>query len=588
MATRIESGQMQLRGAGGVPMVQVQGQPVDFVASRVQAQESNVLAQTLDRLTSTLFQKAGEQRQQEGLQYVADNPPTPKQLQAAMNGDTSELGRTGENLTGSTLNIFDKAVAKARSFQLSSAFESEGLNQLLKVHEQVKLGTMTAEDARAQIKAVSDGLLPKNFSEIDAEAALKFRATIATHGNTLLRDAYRIESERMLEKRQIQLGFDLDNKIKLLDPIVTQGSFFDGIQQQPVEKLALVMREAIKNDAILGGLSLEKMESNLVKFDNAFRQAKINAVTRELMKPQYLNDPMGALSAIRSGKLGNLSLILQDMTANDYDAVARATANFMVAANNQKTLSDVQRDDAKRAGEAAAIDLLEQIFPLPDNSPKKRQLIEQLNNLPAGSVPIGTIKDLLEPKSAKEAESNQGILFNLIDGIYANRITDSSQIKALVGRGITGKDAVSVLKLLNSDNKSDSSQLERGISQLAGIPVIPNSVVVIDPKGEEFKRRTELQAQALEIQAAAAREGKTLTPRQVLRQLEDNTAKLRSTEAVNDAKKSLAIYEKQEWINGPITRNTLPALERKAGTDRRKLQDLNRIKQLLKDAEGGQ
>jgi hypothetical protein len=43
-----------------------------------------------------------------------------------------------------------------------------------------------------------------------------------------------------------------------------------------------------------------------------------------------------------------------------------------------------------------------------------------------------------------------------------------------------------------------------------------------------------------------------------------------------------------EWVNGPINRNTLPALERKAGTDKKKLQEVNRIKQLLRQANGEQ
>ena len=203
-------------------------------------------------------------------------------------------------------------------------------------------------------------------------------------------------------------------------------------------------------------------------------------------------------------------------------------------------------------------------------------------------MPIGILKDVLEPKPAKEAESNQGILFNLIDGIYNNTITDSSQIKALVGKGITGKDAVSALKLLQSDNKSDSSQLERGISQLAGIPVISGSVVVLDPKGDDFKRRKELQAEAFQIQSEAALNNKTLTSRQILTQLEDNIAKRRSTESARSARKSLEVYEKLPWVNGPITRDTLPALDRKAGTDKKKLQEINRMKQLLRQADGEQ
>jgi hypothetical protein len=259
----------------------------------------------------------------------------------------------------------------------------------------------------------------------------------------------------------------------------------------------------------------------------------------------------------------------------------------MVAVNYKKSIADAKIADDKRAGEAEAINLLEQIFPLPENSPKRKALITELIALPPGSVAPGMLKDVLEPKPAKEAESNQGILFNLIDGIYNGTITDSSQIKALVGKGITGKDGVAVLKLLQSEDKRDSSTLDRAISQLAGIPVIPGSVVMIDPKGEEFKRRNELKAEALQIESAAAAKGQVLTPRDIITQLEDGVAKKRNTESAKAAKKSLEIYEKKSWVNGPITRDTLPALERKAGTDRNKVNELNQIKKLLNQAEGG-
>jgi hypothetical protein len=282
-----------------------------------------------------------------------------------------------------------------------------------------------------------------------------------------------------------------------------------------------------------------------------------------------------------------MSPVLKDLIVNDFDAVAKVTANFMVAVNNRKSIADGKAAEAKRAGEAEAINLLEQIFPLPDNSPKKKQLITQLNALPPGSVPIGTLKDLLEPKPPKEAESNQALNFNLLSGIYDNTITQPSQIWSLVGKGLTGKDAVAALKLLQSEDKRDSSTLDRAISQLAGIPVIPGSVVMIDPKGEEFKRRNELKAEALQIESAAAANGKFLTPREIITQLEDGVAKKRNTESAKAAKKSLEVYEKLDWVNGAITRDTLPALERKAGTDKKKLQELNRIKQLLKQAEGG-
>ena len=154
---------------------------------------------------------------------------------------------------------------------------------------------------------------------------------------------------------------------------------------------------------------------------------------------------------------------------------------------------------------------------------------------------------------------------------------------------------MAALKIMQSEDRRDSSTLDRGISQLSGIPVIPGSVVVIDPKGEEFKRRTQLQAEALQIQSAAIAEGKTLTPRQILTQLEDNIAKRRNTEDAKLATKQLEEFAKRtdgtykpgrDWITGPVTRDNLPALRQKAGNDQNKLRQIAELEKLLKRSEG--
>ena len=78
-----------------------------------------------------------------------------------------------------------------------------------------------------------------------------------------------------------------------------------------------------------------------------------------------------------------------------------------------------------------------------------------------------------------------------------------------------------------------------------------------------------------------------LTNNDVIRQLETNIEQSRNTEAAKAARTKLQNYEKSEWINGRITRDSLPALERKAGTDKRRVNELNDIKRLLDKADGG-
>jgi len=582
MATqRIESGQMQIRSVGSVPMVQAQQQSVDYIGPRVAAQGAGQLAQVLDRMSASAFQTAGTLRQQEGLQFAAQNPLTIEQLTAAKGGADIGVGSTG------SMNFFDQAVAKARSLELSGHFEMEGRNELVKLLSGVEDGSVTSEQVSAKIKTMSDGF-SKSLSSIDPEASIKFRATMATHGNTVLNAAYKAELERAKNQRIAKFDAGFDDSLRLLEATVSQGSFTDSTGQvRSIDELADVFRKNVLNQSLLlGDKALQTGYST--KFEVALRTAKVNAVTKALMSDANMADPDKTLDKLKVGDLGNMSPVLKAMIVNDFDSVAKITANFMVAVNQRKSIKDAKIADDKRVAEGQAINLLEQIFPLPENSPKRKALITELLALPEGSVSVGILKDVLEPKPVKEAESNQGILFNLIDGIYNGTITNSSEIKALIGNGITGKDGVSVLKLLESNTKSDTSQLERGISQLAGIPVIAGSVVVLDPKGEEFKRRKELQAEAFQIQSAAALEGKTLTPRQILTQLEDNIAKRRSTESARSARKSLEVYEKLPWVNGPVTRDTLPALERKAGEDKKKQQEVNRMKQLLRQADGGQ
>lgn len=583
MATRIESGQMQLRGAGNVPMVQAQQQSVDYIGPRVAAQGDSQLAQVLDRMSASAFQMAGQMRQQEGLQYVAQNKLTTEQVDLARDGITWGMGGRGDMASVSTnsLNFFDQAVAKARSLELSGHFEIEGRNELVKMLNDVEAGNATSAQVSEKIKTMSDGY-SKSLANIDPEASIKFRATMATHGNTVLNAAYKAELDLAKAQRITKFDSDFDNSIRLLEQTISRGSWTDANGQvRSIDELADVFRKNVLNQSLLLGDKALQIQYS-TKFEAALRTAKINAVTKALMDDVNMADPDRTLQKLKNGDLGNMSPVLQSMIVNDFDAMAKVTANFMVAVNNRKSLKDAKIADEKQIGEGQAINLLEQIFPLADGSPKKKALIAQLVALPPGSVPIGTLKDILTPNK----EGNAAVNFNLLSGIYNNTITQPAQIWALVGKGITGQEAVTALKLLQSEDRRDSSTLERGISALAGIPVIPGSVVVIDPKGEEFKRRSTLQSQALQIQAAAAAEGKTLTPRQILTQLEDNISKTRNTETAKAARTSLETYEKSEWINGPINRDTLPALELKAGKDTRKLNELKRIKQLLKQAEG--
>ena len=566
MVQRIESGRMQIANVGGVPMQQVQPRGVDYVGPRAESQAAGTLAQVLDRMSSSLFEQAGKMREREGLEFAATNPITPEQIDAAKRGDLSQL-----DVSKSPMSIFGQALNKARALELSSHFEIEGRNELAKLLVDIEAGTATSKQVQTKITTMTDGY-GKSLAAINPEAAYKFRATMATHGNTVLASAYQAELKRAKGERTAKFDMDFDNVIRLLEATVAQ-------QPEQIEELADVARQNVFNQSLLlGDVALQKEYST--KFEVALRNAKINAVTRELQDHVFMNNPIETLNRIRRGDIGRLSPVLQQLVANDFDAVAKVTANFMVAVNQREQLAKDADLAIKRDGEKQAINLLEQIFPLPEGDPKRRALVSQLTALPPGSVPIGTLKDLLDPGR----EGNPMVEFNTLDGIYQGTINTSDQIYNMPG--LNGQQKLRLLKTLNSEDRRDQAEIARGLNKLAGINVTAG-VVVLDPKGEEFRRLNELRARASEIQAAAMREGKVMMPSQVIETLTKEVEARRNTEAAKAARTALeTVYEKRDWINGPITRESLPALEKKAGNDKNKLNDLKRIKSLLEQSEG--
>ena len=195
-------------------------------------------------------------------------------------------------------------------------------------------------------------------------------------------------------------------------------------------------------------------------------------------------------------------------------------------------------------------------------------------------MPLSILKDLQEPSK----EGNAMVEFNALSQIYSGAITSSEQLQKIPG--LTGKQYISLLKTLHSENKAEDSRLNREVSRLAGIPTIPGQVVIVDPKGSAFKQRNVLMAKVEEIRAKAAIEGKVVTTEDIVSQLETYVDKQRNSESAKAARASLETYTKKEWINGPITRDSLSARERKAKGNQIRERELRRIRQLLDQAEG--
>ena len=569
----IQSGRVEAAGIPGAVLPTVNTPQVDYVGLKAGAQYQGTVAQTLDRLSVQLFGIAKTAANDAGLQYVADNPISDEQMLAAKSGNVAPLK------LGGTFSVYDQAVRKARSFELSGVFEMEARSQMTKMLTEVELGKTNTEQVQNKLNTMMDGF-SRSLAQVDPEASLKFRASSATMGNTVLAKAAEFEMKREKANRLVKFDVDFDNNISLLEAAVSQGFWIDPRTQQKrsIEDLADVYRSTITNNSLLlGDIQVQKQYSD--KFEVALKSAKINAVTKFLVTDNVaMSDTEATLKNIQIGNVGKMSDVVKGMLLSDYASIEKVSANFMVAVNAQNSALNTKIAADKRVNEQAGIDLLEKIFVLPEGNAKRNQLIKDLTALPAGAVPIGTLKDLLEPNK----EGNPAVEFNLLNGIYNGTINNPQQIWSLVGKGINGKQAIGALKLLNSEDRRDQGDLDRGLAKLAGIPTMPGSVTVLDPKGAELAQLQRLRATAQQIQSQGLIDGKVLTPRMVLQQIETQLEATRNTEGAKAARRTLeTVWEKK--AGGKITRDSLPALE---GGKKFNANEIKAIKRLLDQAEG--
>lgn len=596
MATRIESRGVQIAAPGGAPMQQVVPQQVDYmVAAREEARTSATMADILDRMSQSIFGAAREMAQEEAFRFAAGNPITDEQIQLAKEGMPSAI--TGIGKLGSDVTAYGKALQKARMLQLSGHFEVEGRNELTKLLSDIQNGEAKSQDIATKIATMTDGYA-KSLAQIDGEAAIKFRATMATHGNTVLNAAYEAEQKRSKAQERTKFEIGFDKEVELLEATVSRGFWNDrNGQPRPVDELIGIIQSSITAQSLLlGDASIQKEYSE--KFRVALRTAKINAVSKHLLTDEFMGNEIQTLEKIRLRKVGKMSAVLEDLYNNDSDAYGKVVANYMLATTQREDLARRKREDEKRNAEATAINLLEQIYPIKDrNNPKRQALVKTLMDLPPGSLPIGTIKDLLEPE--KEGEGNPLVEYNALGMIFKNEITTKEQLDKIPG--LNARQRLTLLKALRTENKDGLRTLDTGLSKLAGIPVEPGIVISLDKNSEEWKRKQQLKVRAAEIEAEAANEGKVLTERQILDKMENEILAKRNTAEAKQAKESLDYFvldksgrakPDRDWITGPINRQTLPALRQKAeatkdlGDRTKRLRQVQEAERLLKVSEG--
>ena len=546
----------------------VNPQPIERTGLRAAASYQGNVAQSLDRISNTLFGVNRKLAEDAGYQYVAENPLTPEQLQAIARGDVRKVVTAG-----SGINIQQNVIRKARAFEIAGHADIEARKVIIEMLPAIEQGNISSKDAQIKLATVLDGY-SRSLVQIDPEASLKFRATIASLGNTVLEKAAVAELKRVKAENNIKLELDFQRVQQELEEVFSRsswGEFQDGTPLSPDQFADAIKQSFITKAALIGGQ--EQALSYVQKFPAAIRQAKVNAVTRYITTDtEMTKDPLDTYGRLRRGDVGMMSQVYQSM---DQDDKAKVISNLMSDVSNKASLAEKQRKDKELVDKDKALDLYEDW--LQSNNPAEKRRLQQ-SLLALNVLTLEQTKNLLDPDAAK---TSPNVIFFLEDQIDSGVITNSADLLNVGSkRGVTGKDMVDLRRRLSG---RVTSEVKSTIRRLAGIP---EGLVNIDPKGAEAKKYLDIQQRLETERAKAVAEGKPFDQLGVLRQIEVEGQQKRDTAAATAARRRLEVYEKR--TGAKITSQTLPFLREQvqSGKSDIKPRELQQIERLVKQAEG--
>ncbi len=421
MATqRIESGQVQLRSVGNVPMQQVSQPAVNFVGGQAQAQTSSVLAQTLDRMSSVLYEEAGKQAVERAkVDYFNNYQVSDEQIQLAKNGDPTAAAALK---MGGSFNVYDVAMRKLRTFDLSGRFEVNADNEFQKVLIDVENNRMTSKQAADKMANVTQGFT-RSLATQDPEAAIKFQNTMGMRASVIMGKAYELEAKRQREVDTAELRLALDTDMNRLEPTLDQVSYINakGETRPMTDHVDATIASIYQR--VTPRLGLAEAERMVTEYRAKAKQATIGVISKYVTDTGFAADAMSAIAKLDKGDAGKMTPL---WNAINFEDKAKIRSNLRTVQIERQTTADQADKDALQKDTLRVAELQSEFF-----RTGNKQSLDELRAISIRSPKAITPEAVFDlPKKRSEGElANPRAEFILKTEIMEGRHPDANSIE---------------------------------------------------------------------------------------------------------------------------------------------------------------
>ena len=426
-------------------------QRLDFADLRESERTSQMMAQSLDRLSDFAFRAAAKNAQIEGRQWAVENEVKPEQI-----ADALKKGTDLSTFVPAAGTFFGDEARKITAYQLRASLETSARAQMAGITEKVELGQITS------LKEVQDemyGIIKgggKVIGAIDPEVAASYKASVAVAGNAVFQHAAKKIHELNIEGLKYQATKLIEDSPKNISLII-QGTL------DPVAlKDKIAVEERRVSDALYTTRDPAFHEKGMTEFKKNVAEAKVAVLSDYLSSTEFNKSESETLALMRQNNVGKYSAIWSDLDEPSKLSIrTKVQQQFVETAMARNREKEVQKDENNKTFVSTYADWLR------EKNPKSKKALE------AKLIPLAPstaeLDKILKPDTTN-GTGNVLLFSNLREEVFSGRITSPFQLHKYVRNGGLNADQLNSLQTqMYSSDKSTRNEIDKKFRNYSGI-----------------------------------------------------------------------------------------------------------------------
>jgi hypothetical protein len=290
-------------------------QKLDFADLRETERSSQMMSQSLDRLSEFAFKAAAKKAIREGEQWAYNNPVSDDQIKRAKLGSLDialEQPKAG--------TFFGDAARKIQAGQLRSTLELTARSDIARIYQQVEAGAIT------DIKTLDDEFYAiqkgngKVIASLDPEQANAFQASIAAAANPVYQAGAKKIGELRAKYIEDLVTRSLDDYDPLLRTLIDQETDPKRLSEQIEIGRKAILTQAVQTNNVAAFTATQKA------IDSKIEKAYVDRLSNYLSSDEFAmaapdTSFSARLAALESGNAGKYQAVWSTLTTELQDKI---------------------------------------------------------------------------------------------------------------------------------------------------------------------------------------------------------------------------------------------------------------------------